>query len=72
MEKKIFTVAIIGVGARGGDVYGPLIAAKPDRFDIVALCDLRQERLARFGKEFGVPEPALFHTEEEFFKEIRL
>ena len=71
MEKKIFTVAIIGVGARGGDVYGPLINSKPDSFDIVALCELRQERLERFGKEFNVPETALFHTEEEFFKEKR-
>ena len=71
MEKKIFTVAIIGVGARGGDVYGPLISEKPDCFKIVALCDLRQERLDRFGKVFGVPETALFDTEEEFFKEKR-
>lgn len=71
MEKKIYTVAIIGVGARGGDVYGSLMKGKPDRFRIVALCDPREERLARFGKRFGVPESARFTDEEEFFKEKR-
>lgn len=71
MEKKIFTVAIIGVGARGGDVYGPLIAERSDNFKIVALCDVKKERLERFGKEFNVPESNRFLTEEEFFKEKR-
>ena len=69
--QKIYTVAIIGVGARGGDVYGPLIAKKPECFNIVALCDLKAERLARFGQQFGVEESNLFSTEEEFFKEKR-
>lgn len=68
---KIYTVAIIGVGGRGGDAYGPLIAESKDRFKIVALCDLREERLKRFGDLFGVPENARFNTEEEFFKERR-
>ena len=53
--EKIYTVAIIGIGARGGDTYGMIIndSAK-DRFKIVALCDLRKERLDRFGEKFGV------------------
>ena len=71
MKNRIFTVAIIGVGARGGDTYGPLIHAQKDKFKIVALCDLRKERLERFGEEFGVPENARFQCEEEFFKEKR-
>jgi len=71
MEKKVFTVAIIGVGARGGDVYGPLITAQPEQFKITALCDLRKERLERFGAQFDVPASDLFLTEEEFFQEKR-
>ena len=68
---KMYTVAIIGVGARGGDVYGPLIATKTDCFKIVALCDLRQERLDRFSEQFGVAKENCFLTEEEFFQEKR-
>ena len=71
MENRIFTVAIIGVGARGGDTYGPLIHAQKDKFKIVALCDLKKDRLDRFGKEFDVPENARFQLEDEFFKEKR-
>lgn len=71
MKNRIFTVAIIGVGARGGDTYGPLIYAKKDKFKIVALCDLKKDRLDRFGEEFEVPENARFQCEDEFFKEKR-
>lgn len=71
MENRIFTVAIIGVGARGGDTYGPLIYAKKDKFKIVALCDLKKDRLDRFGEEFKVPENARFQCEDEFFTEKR-
>ena len=40
---KIYTVAIIGVGARGGNAYGKLINKFTDKYDIVALCDLRED-----------------------------
>ncbi len=68
---EIYKVAIIGVGARGGAVYGRLIKSFPDKFEIVALCDIRKERLQFFGEEFGVPENARFTDEKEFFKEKR-
>ena len=69
---KMYTVAIIGVGARGGDVYGTLLAEnKKDLFKIVSICDLKEERLARFGEFFGVPEEARFQDEESFFAEKR-
>ena len=68
---KVYKVAIIGVGARGGDVYGQLVNNKKDQFDIVALCDLRQERLDRFGEIFGVDKQNRFLDENEFFKEKR-
>ena len=68
---KIYTVAIIGVGARGADAYGWQIHDAKDRFKIVALCDLREERLERYSKKFEVPQDALFTDENEFFKEKR-
>lgn len=71
MEKKIYTVAILGVGARGADAYGRLIVKFPDRFKIVALCDLKRDRLERYGEMFNVPENAWWQSDEEFFKEKR-
>ncbi len=68
---KVYTVAILGVGARGADAYGWQLHDQKDRFKIVALCDLRPERLERFGKKFEVPEEGRFLDENEFFKEKR-
>ena len=68
---KRYTVAILGTGARGADTYGKLIQSLPEKFEIVALCDLKQDRLTRWGKEFGVQEENLFLDENEFFKEKR-
>ena len=68
---KKYTVAIIGVGARGGDSYGQLINKQKDKFDIVSLCDMRQERLDRFGELFGVETNLRFLDEDAFFAEKR-
>lgn len=71
MEKKIYKVAILGVGARGAEAYGKNIFSLKDKFEIVALCDKRIDRLQRWGKEFHVKEENLFLDEDEFFKEKR-
>ena len=68
---EIYTVAILGVGARGGDVYGTIINDKKDKFRIVSLCDKKPERLERFGEKFGVGKDLCFTDENEFFKEKR-
>ena len=68
--KKI-TVAIIGVGNRGGYAYGRLINKEKDLFDIVAICDLKQERLDFYEELFEVKKENLFLDEDEFFKERR-
>ena len=71
MQNKIYTVAILGVGSRGADAYGKLINRASDKFNIVALCDMRQERLNRFQKEFGVEASCCFTDEDVFFQEKR-
>lgn len=68
---KIYTVAIIGVGARGANAYGWQLHEQKDRFKIVALCDLLPERLEMFGDKFEVPEKSRYLDENEFFKEKR-
>ncbi|MBQ7830784.1 MAG: Gfo/Idh/MocA family oxidoreductase [Clostridia bacterium] len=71
MEKKIFTVAVIGAGARGAGVYSPLIAEKKDCFDIVAVCDIQQERLDDYAQRFGVKPENCFLDENVFFAKKR-
>lgn len=67
----IYTVAIIGVGSRGGDTYGRLMQKFEDKFKIVSLCERREQRLERFASEFGVDKSLCFTDENEFFKERR-
>lgn len=64
-------VAIIGCGSRGCETYARLIQNKKEQFAITALCDIRKDRLDRYGKEFNVKKENLFLTEDEFFKEKR-
>lgn len=69
--KKVITVSIIGVGARGGEAYGRYIYRLKDKYKIVALCDVNAERLEKYGAAYDVAEDARFLDEETFFKERR-
>ena len=66
--EKIFTVAILGVGARGFGIYGKLINEQKDKFRIVAVCDKRKERLQVAAEEFGVAEDGRFLDESALWK----
>jgi predicted dehydrogenase len=68
---KKYTVAIIGVGNRGGDVYGRLLMKFTDRFTIVSICDRKQDRLDLFGEEFRVDPSLRFLEEDAFFAKKR-
>ncbi|MBQ4053255.1 MAG: Gfo/Idh/MocA family oxidoreductase [Clostridia bacterium] len=71
MEKKIYTVAILGLGGRGADAYGWLLYNAKERFKIVALCDLNPERIEMFSKSFDVPTENCFTDDEVFLSEKR-
>lgn len=71
MGKKIVTVSIIGVGARGGEAYGRYIHKCSDKFRIVSLCDTNEERLEKYGEVFAVPQEARFTDDDAFFAEKR-
>ena len=68
---KIFTVSIIGVGGRGGYAYGTLLAQLSEKFKIVALCDIKQEKLFYFSEKFCVYKKNLFTDEDSFFEKKR-
>ena len=72
MENKVYTVAIIGVGARGAGAYGRIIHNNMQgKLKIVALCDKRQDRLDRWSEFFGVDKANCFLDEDEFFAQKR-
>lgn len=68
--KKVYTVAIIGCGSRGREVYGKIFH-KYDEWKIVSLCDISKARLARAAAEFSVNEENCFLSEEKFFEKKR-
>ena len=71
MQKNKFTVAIIGVGGRGGYAYGTLIAQLPKQFEIVALCDINEQKLSYFSEKIKVAKENLFLDETVFFQKKR-
>ncbi len=68
---KIVTVSVIGVGARGGEAYGRYIHKCKEKFRIVSLCDVNEERLEKYGETFSVPAAQRFTDEDTFFAEKR-
>ena len=69
--QKVYTVAIIGVGSRGANAYGTYFLEMASKFKIVSLCDLSQEKLAKYAADFNVDKTQCFTSEKEFFKEKR-
>ncbi len=68
---KIITVSIIGTGQRGADAYGKRMAAMPDKFKIVALCDFDHEKLNKYKNQFGVSDENVFDNDDKFFEKKR-
>ena len=67
----MFSVSIIGVGARGGEAYGKYINECKDKYDIVALCDVNPSKLEKYSAEFNVAKENCFLSEDEFFAKKR-
>ena len=70
MENKIVTVAAIGLGGRGW-VYTSNMFKKPDKYKVLALCDIDKVKADRIGEELEVAKENVFYDEDEFFKEKR-
>ena len=51
---RILKTAVIGLGRIGWGTHIPKILQKPDRFALVAVVDLSQERLAEAKEKYGV------------------
>ena len=57
-------IAIIGYGSRG-EIYGDGFA---EHAKIVAVCDIKQERLAYAEKKYAIHKDALYTDENAFFE----
>lgn len=65
--EKIFTVALIGAGARG-NTYSRYIAQMPDKFKIVAVCDIIHKRADVYAETYGVDKANVFYHENDLFE----
>ncbi|MBQ9116421.1 MAG: Gfo/Idh/MocA family oxidoreductase [Clostridia bacterium] len=46
-------IGVVGLGRLGMSVHRECLKARPDKFQVVAACDLIEERTARYAEEFG-------------------
>ena len=68
---EIFSVAIIGCGSRGQNVYGKYMFECKDKFKIVSLCDTNAKVLEMARQRFNVDAEKYFTDSDEFFAEKR-
>ena len=71
MNNKVIKVAIIGLGSRGCECYGNIMLGLKDKFEIVSLCDIKEDKLERSKKLFEVEDSNCFLSDEEFLKAKR-
>ena len=46
-------IGVVGLGRIGMSVHRECLKARPDKFTVVAACDLIEDRNARYAEEFG-------------------
>lgn len=69
--EKIYTVAILGCGARGSDTYGSRIFKRENEFKITHICEINPQRLKDVKERFSIADENAYLDENEFFKEKR-
>lgn len=69
--KKI-TVAIAGLGSRGLDTYARCLEKDPDRAELVAVADIRPDRVAAAAARYHIPAERCFDSVESLLKAPRL
>ncbi len=66
------TVALVGAGQRGGDVYGRYILAHPHSARVVAVAEPNPARRAAVGRAHGVPSARLFPSWDDLLSRGQL
>ncbi|MGL4737101.1 MAG: Gfo/Idh/MocA family protein [Cellulosilyticaceae bacterium] len=70
--KQIVTVAIVGLGSRGIDVYAPGIKRLGEKVKIVAVADIDAARVQEAAKQYQLTADACFESAEALLEEERL
>ena len=70
MERKV-TVAVVGLGGRGG-VYSECQELYSGEMEIVAAADIVPEKVEKWAKKYNIPKERCFSSAEELLKEDRL
>lgn len=71
MTKKL-TIAILGLGSRGRQVYAPILAQYPETMELVAVADIRKERVEEVKEQYHLREEQCFLSAETFFQTDRM
>ena len=71
MRIEPVTAVVLGAGARGR-VYADYAKAHPEEIRIVAVAEPKADRLARFARDYGVPEAACYTDWAELLAQPRL
>lgn len=66
------TIAILGLGSRGLQVYAPIIKKNANRMELVAVGEIDSEKIEAAKNEYGVKEGNCFSSAEGFFIADRL
>ncbi len=69
--KKI-TVAIAGLGSRGLETYARCLEKHPDRVELVAVADIRPDRVAVAAERYHIPAEMCFDSVESLLKAPKL
>lgn len=69
---KQVTAAVIGLGARGAEVYAKYSLIKPDRLKIVAIADIEESKVKKYQEVFKVSEDLCFTSGEELLEKEQL
>lgn len=68
----MITVAIIGLGARGAEVYGAYSLKYKNEMKVVAISDISEEKVNKYKKIYQVPDENCFSTGEELLSKEKL
>ena len=68
MGKKL-KIGIIGCGGIANNKHMPALKSQSDLCEIVAFCDIIEERAVKAAKEFGTPDAKVYTDYNEMYKD---
>ena len=69
---KKLTVAIAGLGSRGGRTYAPAVKLYSDLMSLTAIADLNADNVSEIAKDFHIPKSHCFSSAESLLEQERL